>query len=120
MGQRRLQLNKLPPQMVEAFEGLRPISANLFRMFFVKLPQNRHPSAPRHQVLCHAMNLCGAPLRMTILWRVGDAKTSIFSDFYWLLNKLALMGLRRVFFNPCTLHGKPGQVVRTWRTRPER
>ncbi len=45
------------------------------------------------QALCHAINLSGAPLRMTILRQVGDAKTSIFSNFYCLPNKLALMGL---------------------------
>jgi hypothetical protein len=28
----------------------------------------RGPSTPRHQALCHAINLCGAPLRMTFLW----------------------------------------------------
>jgi hypothetical protein len=28
------------------------------------------------------------------------------------------MGLRPVFFGPCTPHGKPGQVRRTWGTRP--
>ena len=29
------------------------------------------PSAPSHPALCHAINLCGASLKMTILWRVG-------------------------------------------------
>ena len=29
---------------------------------------------------------------MTFLWRVGVEKTSVFSDFYCLPNKLALMG----------------------------
>jgi hypothetical protein len=33
-----------------ALEGLRPISANLFRMFFVKLPQNRHPERSASQI----------------------------------------------------------------------
>jgi hypothetical protein len=28
----------------------------------------RGPSTPRHQALCHAISLCRAPLRMTILW----------------------------------------------------
>jgi len=28
-------------------------------------------------------------------------------------------GLRPIFLSPCTLHGKPGQVVRTWGTRLE-
>jgi hypothetical protein len=27
-------------------------------------------------------------------------------------------GFASVFFGPCTLHGTPGQVVRTWGTRP--
>jgi hypothetical protein len=45
-------------------------------------------------------------------------KTSVFSDFYCLPNKLALMGLRPVFFGPCTPHGKPGRVGRAWGTRP--
>jgi hypothetical protein len=27
-------------------------------------------------------------------------------------------GLRPVFFGPCTPHGTPGQVGRTWGTRP--
>jgi hypothetical protein len=34
---------------------------------------------------------------MTILWRVGDAKTSIFSDFYCLPNELVLTGATPVF-----------------------
>jgi hypothetical protein len=38
-------------------------------------------------------------------------KTSVFSDFYCLPNKLALLGLRPIFFGPCTLR-------RTWGTRP--
>jgi hypothetical protein len=33
-------------------------------------------------------------------------------------NKLALMGLRPVFFGPSTPHGTPEQVGRTWGTRP--
>src|ERR1700733_2155373 len=32
--------------------GLRPISASLFRMFFVKLPQNRHPERSASQIDC--------------------------------------------------------------------
>ena len=31
---------------------LRPISANLFKMFFVKLPQNRHPERSASQIDC--------------------------------------------------------------------
>ena len=31
-----------------------------------------------------------------------------------------MVGLRPVFFVPGTPHGKPGQVVRTWSTRPVR
>jgi hypothetical protein len=29
-----------------------------------------------------------------------------------------IVGLRPVFLGPCTPHGTPGQVVRTWGTRP--
>src|ERR1700722_5321863 len=32
------------------------------------MKHRRGPSTPRHQALCHATNLCGAPLRMTILF----------------------------------------------------
>jgi hypothetical protein len=28
------------------------------------------------------------------------------------------LGLRPIVFGPCTPHGKPGQVRRTWATRP--
>jgi hypothetical protein len=44
-------------------------------------------------------------------------KTTVFSDFYCLPDKLALMGLRPVIFGPRTPHGTPGRVVRTG-TRP--
>jgi hypothetical protein len=39
---------------------MNPINANLFRMFFVKLPQNRHPerSASQRLIACHSA--CGA------------------------------------------------------------
>jgi hypothetical protein len=37
--------------------GLRPISANSFRMFFVKLPQNRHPERSASQIYCVTQRL---------------------------------------------------------------
>jgi hypothetical protein len=81
-----------------ALEGLRPLSANLFRMFFVKT---------RHKIVI----LSGAQDDdLVASWRCP--KNSVFSDCYCLPNKLALMGLLRpVFFGPCTL-------LRTRGTRP--
>jgi hypothetical protein len=37
--------------------GLRPKSANLFRMLFVKLPQNRHPERSASQIDCVTQRL---------------------------------------------------------------
>ena len=53
---------------------LRPISANLFKMFFVKLPQNRHPERSASQIDC--VSQC--------LWR-------------------GVEGPRRCLFYPCCL-----------------
>jgi hypothetical protein len=76
-----------------------------------KMSTPRGPSTPRHKVLCYAIDLRSASLRMTtllvgyggstkdlkshrmtILWLVGDARNSVFSDFYLSPDKLALMG----------------------------
>ena len=40
----------LSPAVQKHWKGLRPISANLFRMFFVKFPQNRHPERSASQI----------------------------------------------------------------------
>src|SRR5277367_3373000 len=40
-----------------ATPGLHPISAKLFRMFFVKLPQNRHPERSASQIDCVTQRL---------------------------------------------------------------
>jgi hypothetical protein len=37
-------------RIAENSPGRSPISANLFRMFFVKLPQNRHPERSASQI----------------------------------------------------------------------
>src|ERR1700727_886710 len=39
-----------PWYRIQEHPGLHPISANLFGMFFVKLPQNRHPERSASQI----------------------------------------------------------------------
>jgi hypothetical protein len=59
--------------------GRSPISANLFRMFFAKLPQNRHPERSASQIDCVTQRLwrgVEGPRRCYLTLAVGSFSTT--------------------------------------------
>src|SRR6204780_480278 len=56
-GSPRIYAEEGAPGRLKFSPGLSPISANLFRMFFVKLPRNRHPERSASQIDCVTQRL---------------------------------------------------------------